>query len=520
MRTEMWVITHKKYPGVTDDMYKTLHVGRALSEDLGYQGDDTGDNISAKNKNYCELTGLYWLWKNHDCDIIGICHYRRFFIENERLLTKEYIEKTLENYDIIIMANGAVNCSTVKEHYADRHIGEDLEVCRQIIAEKYPEYSEAFECMQNSKLINFCNMLITRKDIFDKYCAWLFDILFEAEKRIDISGRDDYQKRVFGFLSERLIKVWLLKNQYRVKEQEVKMMDSDEIDKYFKLKRLVRDMLFKISSNILKKYKEGRQNKLAPIKQNVGAGGKTPVWICWLQGEENAPELVKKCIQSVRANLDMQKCELHIITLANCQEYVTFSQTIVDKFNAGKISMTTLSDRLRMELLYRYGGLWIDATYFVNDERINKVFDYEGFFSQKFSAPVWDDDITRGRWAGNFIKGCAGFELFGFVMEAIDEYYVYKDELIEYFMIDYFIDIAYENLEPVRAAIDGCEVNNEDVFFFKNNGNRLFDEEVWNGVVKNTWLFKLYYKQKYTDKNIVGEDTFYGRIVERNNYQM
>src|SRR5699024_8626642 len=149
------------------------------------------------------------------------CHYRRFFVNNGRMLTKEYIEKTLENYDIIIPANGAVNCDTVKEHYADRHVGADLEVCRQVILEKYPDYSEAFEYMQNSKLMNFCNMLVAKKEVYDAYCSWLFDILFEAEKRIDISDRDDYQKRVFGFLSERLIKVWLLKNKYCVKEQEV-----------------------------------------------------------------------------------------------------------------------------------------------------------------------------------------------------------------------------------------------------------------------------------------------------------
>ena len=78
VKTEMWVITHKNYPGVNDDIYKTLHVGRALSGDLGYQGDNTGDNISSKNKSYCELTGLYWLWKKHECDIMGICHYFRF----------------------------------------------------------------------------------------------------------------------------------------------------------------------------------------------------------------------------------------------------------------------------------------------------------------------------------------------------------------------------------------------------------------------------------------------------------
>ena len=520
MRTEMWVITHKNYPGVKDDIYKTLHVGRALSGDLGYQGDNTGDNISSENKSYCELTGLYWLWKNHECDIIGICHYRRFFVNNGRMLTKEYIERTLENYDIIIPANGAVNCDTVKEHYADRHVGSDLEVCRQVILEKYPDYSEAFEYMQNSKLMNFCNMLVARKEVYDEYCGWLFDILFEVQKRIDISDRDDYQKRVFGFLSERLIKVWLLKNEYRVKQQQVEMMDSDEFDKHSKLKVLVRDLLLKITGNILQKYRDGRQQSLPPINKSAGADGRTPVWICSWNGEDNEPETVRRCIESVRRNIDRQKCELYIITLSNCQEYAAFSPEIIDKFNAGQINPDTLSERLRMELLYRYGGVWIDASYFVCDDRINQVIGKSGFYSLKSKTSEGVSDIVKLLWSSDFIKGDAGFPLFGFVMEAFDEYYRYKDELVKYSIIDFFIDIAYEKLETVRNAVDSVEVNNSDVNFFRHNACRLFDMNVWSEIVKDTWLFKLDKNQQYREKNIVGRDTFYGRIIECNHNQM
>lgn len=520
MRTEMWVITHKNYPGVKDDIYKTLHVGRALSGDLGYQGDNTGDNISSENKSYCELTGLYWLWKNHECDIIGICHYRRFFVNNGRMLTKEYIERTLENYDIIIPANGAVNCDTVKEHYADRHVGSDLEVCRQVILEKYPDYSEAFEYMQNSKLMNFCNMLVARKEVYDEYCGWLFDILFEVQKHIDISDRDDYQKRVFGFLSERLIKVWLLKNEYRVKEQQVEMMDSDELDKHSKLKVLVRDLLLKITGNILQKYRDGRQQSLLPINKSAGADGRTPVWICSWNGEDNEPKTVRRCIESVRRNIDRQKCELYIITLANCQEYAAFSPEIIDKFNAGQINPDTLSERLRMELLYRYGGVWIDSSYFVCDDRINQVIGKSGFYSLKSKTSEGASDIVKLLWSSDFIKGNAGFPLFGFVMEAFDEYYRYKDELVKYSIIDFFIDIAYEKLETVRNVVDSVEVNNSDVNFFRHNACRLFDMNVWSEIVKDTWLFKLDKNQQYREKNIVGRDTFYGRIIECNHNQM
>ena len=145
-------------------------------------------------------------------------------------------------------------------------------------------------------------MIITRKNIFDDYCKWLFDVLFEVEKRVDISDRDDYQKRIFGFLSERLIKVWLIKNEYKVKEQNVKMMDSDELDKKSSLNNAIRNVYQKITAGILKKY-------LSPtslpekINQSVCSDGRIPVWTYWWDGEEQSPETVKKCIKSIRDNI-------------------------------------------------------------------------------------------------------------------------------------------------------------------------------------------------------------------------
>lgn len=520
MDTQIWVITHKKYNEITDNMYKTLHVGRALSQDLGYQGDDTKDNISNKNKSYCELTGLYWLWKNYKCDIIGICHYRRFFLEKERFLTKTYIEDTLKKYDIIVPeCTMVVEGKSLKEQYCVKHCKEDWEICRQVISERCPEYLNAFDIMQESRLINICNMLIAKKEIYDEYCEWLFDILFEVEKRINMDNKDDYQKRVIGFLSERLLKVWLIAKDYKVKEQPVKLMESNEIERYFHGKELKRQLFDKLTLSLVKKYKDNQKPVLAEtpyslkLQQQSGVESKVPIWMCWWQGEENAPDMVKKCIDSVRKNIDNDICELHIITLANCQEYVTLSNQIIEKFNSGNITMTTLSDRLRMELLYRYGGLWIEATYFIADNRINDVIKTKGFFTQKLKNALWDDDERKGRWAGNFIKGNAGFELFGFVMEAFDEYYNYMDRLIEYFMIDYFIEIAYDNLENVKAAIQSCVANNEQVMFLDKNANKLFNQEVWDNILKDNWLFKMNYKKDYRKSNVIGETTYYGKVI-------
>ena len=90
MSIKIFVMTHKQFEDPTDSMYVPLQVGHAISPELGYLADDTGDNISRKNKSFCELTGIYWLWKNfHTCDYIGICHYRRYLINRQGLIFTE-----------------------------------------------------------------------------------------------------------------------------------------------------------------------------------------------------------------------------------------------------------------------------------------------------------------------------------------------------------------------------------------------------------------------------------------------
>ncbi len=226
MDTRIYVMTHKEYTKPEDDVYVSLHVGKALGGDYGYNGDDTGDNISVKNRNYCELTGIYWLWKNVKCDVVGICHYRRYFIRENKLLEKKYIEDVLKDYDIITPNSSFTRYASVKGHYEHMHHYKDMELCRVVIEEKYPEYADAFDLCMNCNMFSLGNMVITRKSVFDEYCQWLFDILFEVERRVDISGYDTFQARIYGYLSERLFRVWLLNQRYRVREEEVRMIEG------------------------------------------------------------------------------------------------------------------------------------------------------------------------------------------------------------------------------------------------------------------------------------------------------
>ena len=219
---KIFTMTHKKFMEPEDSIYVPLQVGRAASEDLGYLGDDTGDSISEWNRYYGELTGVYWVWKNIvEADIIGICHYRRFFLdENRELMKQEQYERILKDYDIIV-SNKVEADKCYRDYYGEAHNVNDLLTVGEVIKEKYPDYYPYYEAALQGNTYYYGNLMVASREVFQEYAKWLFDILFEVEKRIDVSGYDLYNQRVFGFLSEQMVKIWLDKNHLRVYEGTV-----------------------------------------------------------------------------------------------------------------------------------------------------------------------------------------------------------------------------------------------------------------------------------------------------------
>ena len=235
MTMKIYIITHKNFNERYDaNVYYPLLVGANKNScDIAKVKDNTGDNISNENPYFCELTGLYCIWKNVSEDIVGVCHYRRFFTKNRYIfcnrfvLEKEDIRKYLTENDIILPERNhhAYFGLTAYENYAQLHNIADWETTKDVIERLYPEYINDVNWFEQEK-IGYCyNMMISKKEIFDQYCEWLFSILFEVEKQIDISNYDSYNKRVYGFLSERLINVWVHHQGLKVKEVPVYMTD-------------------------------------------------------------------------------------------------------------------------------------------------------------------------------------------------------------------------------------------------------------------------------------------------------
>lgn len=220
----MYIVTHKKFEQPKEWGYKSILVGAYKDHCFGDLYDDVGDNISAKNPYYCELTGIYWLWKHVSDDYIGIVHYRRYFsnairygvIAPERVMTR-----ILDRYDMILPFISKLPQS-VEEHYCEESgLKKDIIRVREILKEKYPEYLDTYDLFMADNQIHFFNMMVCKKQLFDAYCQWLFDILFELEEKVNYDDYTDYQKRIFGFLSERLLNVYIRYNHLKIFEMGV-----------------------------------------------------------------------------------------------------------------------------------------------------------------------------------------------------------------------------------------------------------------------------------------------------------
>lgn len=246
MKHRMLVATHKTAEMPSDAFYLPMHVGHARnSHDLGYQPDDDGDNISALNHSYCELTALYWAWRNLDADAIGLSHYRRYFVgsaqgpNGKRILSAAEAEELLGAYDIIIGKPRNYYVESIESHYRNGHYGSDLDVLREELQSRSPHMVDAYDRVFAGRTLSLYNMFLMRREELDAYCEWLFDLLDGVGERIDNSSRTAYQQRTFGYLGERLLNVWTTARSDELRIGTRKVINTDGENKLKKAVGLI-----------------------------------------------------------------------------------------------------------------------------------------------------------------------------------------------------------------------------------------------------------------------------------------
>ncbi len=225
--THIYVVTHKEYNVLNDSLYKPIAVGQQY-ENNQFLSEHNGENISYLNDKINECTALYWIWKNTNDVYVGLNHYRRYFCNNSvntngNFLKSSTIAELLKDYDIILSDLHILPHHTVSEQVRlsvqdDVIYQKGYDLIQDGIAAFQPNYLDAFETVMNGHKEFICNLFVTKREILNLYCEWLFSFLIYAAEKMDISQCNNNSKRVIGFFAERMWTVWLLRQDLRIKE--------------------------------------------------------------------------------------------------------------------------------------------------------------------------------------------------------------------------------------------------------------------------------------------------------------
>lgn len=237
---------------------------------------------------------------------------------------------------------------------------------------------------------------------------------------------------------------------------------------------------------------------------------KDRIWVCWWQGLENAPEIVKRCVESIKRNAGTHK--VTIITDQNVDQYIDIPEWIKRKQEKGIISRTNLSDLLRVSLLANYGGLWLDSTFFCTGSLSDIAFS-EPVFSIK-RPDYLHCSVAQGYFA-NYSIGCDSDHrwIFRAIRDFYLQYWKENDFLVDYLLIDYLTVLAQRSNTDIADVFSQIKPNNPRCDDLWIELGEPFNAEKWKELTSDTSLFKLTWKQTYP-KSVKDVPTFYGKLLD------
>ncbi len=252
-----------------------------------------------------------------------------------------------------------------------------------------------------------------------------------------------------------------------------------------------RKELYALSKDLIVKYQKRSAESNCEIANYI--------WVCWWQGIENMPTIVAECYERIKLFNPDKKVVL--LTENNLDNYVLFPDYILSKYRSGRISKTHLSDILRVELLKKYGGIWIDATLFTTGPVPSQVYEF-AVFSGRYKYDRHDLNVSKNRWTTYFwVSRKRENILFNFLSDFWKKYWYLYDTSMEYFLLDYAIELGYHYIPAIRHEIDNIPIDGcgENPWYLLRHLNDQYDEDCMSALIKANWMQKLSYKVKKQD---------------------
>ncbi len=239
-----------------------------------------------------------------------------------------------------------------------------------------------------------------------------------------------------------------------------------------------------------------------------------PVWVSWMQGYDKAPDIVKKCIDSIKAST---KHPVYIVTSENLNEYADIPDYISEKYASGIITNAQFSDILRMSLLSKHGGIWIDATVFAPKKLPESIFEGEFYTCKRKQREC--AYVSQYRWTSFINGGQKGCVVQQAMNRLFSEYWRKKDYLIDYLLVDYFMCLVYDNIPKAKKLIDELDYNNSKVDDLQEIMNLKFDKNTYDDIIsaQDTYFYKLSWRMDFAEKTSDGEQTFFGYFMNGKN---
>ena len=248
-----------------------------------------------------------------------------------------------------------------------------------------------------------------------------------------------------------------------------------------------------------------------PIVKNHRRNGDEPIWICWLQGKDNMPELNRMCCESIKKHSNNHP--VIFVDESNIREYITISDRIEQLYRRKKILPAIYADYIRCALLAQHGGLWLDSTILLTSDIDEQSFETEFYSIKDQCRDNWS--VSYYRWA-SFIMGSTKDARTFKLLQSLFEYFFSQFDLnFSYIMIDYFIESIYQKNKAFRDYINERPYTNGGLHSLRFRLSEEYNEENWELLTRDSNVFKLTYKIELNTETNDGKETIYGYLIKK-----